>query len=157
MPYTFYDTDLNRKIEANDRIDIKVNRIGLQEIWRNVEDQDIYFAIECKILSKLADNAQYLNDIEKFCIREYTHFRLPIEGMLAFIESKKIDIPEFVADINARLKKSKTISTKQFLSLEASASFNDNYYRSLQIRSFNKTLAFSICHLYLGYSEIINA
>jgi hypothetical protein len=157
MPYSYYNSGLKKKIEANDRIDIKVNRIGLQEIWKNIEDQDIYLAIECKILAKLSDNAQYLNDIQKFCDREHEHFRLPIEGMLAFIETKKIAIPEFVADVNNRLKKSKTISTKQFLSPILSNSFSDNYFNSWQLRNFNKALKFSICHLYLGYSEIIEA
>lgn len=157
MPYTYYNADLDKTIEANDRIDIKVNRMGLQEIWKNAEEQDIYLAIECKILSKLSDNKQYQTDIQKFCDRQHEHFRLPIEGMLAFIETKKINVPEFVADLNQRLKQCDSILTKQLLTLEASEPFDDNYYRSIQVRNFNKGLQFSICHLYLGYSQIILA
>ncbi len=157
MPYQYYDPVAQKNKEANDRIDIKVNRIGLQNIWKNIDDQDIYLAVECKILSKLADNAQYLTDIQKFCDREHQHFRLPIEGMLAFKESKNIRTSEFAGDLNKRLTTSQTITTKQFLTGSEISSFQDSYYYSRQLRNFGNKNEFSVCHLYLDYSDVMSA
>lgn len=157
MPYQYYDPLLQKNIEANDRIDIKVNRIGLQHVWKNIEDQDIYLAIECKILSKLSDNVQYLGDIKKFCDREHLQYRLPIEGMLAFKENTNIGAYEFVEDLNNKLKSSQTVTTKQLLTQSRIAAFKKNYFNSIQLRNFGNKKEFSICHLYLDYTNVITA
>lgn len=155
MPYYYYDSQKQTQVEANDRIDIKVNRIGLQHVWKNVEDQDIYLAIECKILSKLSDNSHYLADIQKFCNRQHIHYRLPIEGMIAFAESQKPTISDLTNDLNKRLENSQTIITRQPLIKTEIAEFKDSYYNSRQLRNYGIKNEFSICHLYLDYSGII--
>lgn len=157
MPYIQHDAVSGKSIEANDRIDIKVNRIGLQHIWKNVDEQNIYLAIECKILSKLADNAQYLTDIQKFCDREHYQFRLPIEGMLAFKGNKNIKSSEFADDLNKRLTASQTVTTKEPLKESGIPSFQKNYYHSRQLRNFGNKPLFSVCHLYLDYSDVMTA
>lgn len=153
MPYTYVDS--GKEIEANDKIDIKINRIGLQKIWNSVEDNDIYFAIECKIIKSLSDNSYYINDIQKFCDRKHVHFRLPIEGMIAFKENKTLTSDTIVSNLNERLKKCATINTLKILSPKSLKTMVPNVYSSTHLRNFNRA-KFDICHLYLDYSEIIH-
>lgn len=152
MPYIY--SEAGRDIEANDKIDIKINRIGLQNIWKDVDDCDIYFAVECKIIGSLADNAKYIIDIQKFCDRKYMQYRLPIEGMIVFQENRTLATTDIVSNLNHRLKTSTTIKTLKLLHPKnLRANFSDVYLSS-QVRNFSGT-KFDICHLYLDYSEII--
>lgn len=154
MPYTYSES--GNEIEANDKIDIKINRIGLQNIWKGVEDCDIYFAVECKIIASLSDNAHYLNDIQKFCDRKYIQYRLPIEGMIAFKESSTLSSSAIVNNLNGRLKRCATIKTFKLLHHRTLGNNFPGLYSSTHVRNFNGT-KFDICHLYLDYSDIITA
>jgi hypothetical protein len=155
MPYIKFDKQKKIQKEANDRIDIKVNRLGLQNAWKDQDDQDIYLALECKILSALGDNAAYQGDLQKFCDRNYLQFRLPIEGMIAFKEHQQPGTAAYTTDLNKRLVKCRTIITLQLLKPNTlPVRFGESFF-SKHCRNFNGKAGFTVCHLYLDYSQLI--
>lgn len=90
------------EIEQEDFIDIYVREPGLQNYWGN--NEEIYFAIECKRIKQLSDTKDYIIDIEKFCNRSHINTRLPIEGQIAFIENSKLTQTIIVDKINSYLR-----------------------------------------------------
>jgi hypothetical protein len=147
----YIDTDGKQK---PDKIDICINKLGLQREW-NESDENIYFVIECKRIKKLTDTKDYIFDIEKFCNRNYINLRLPFEGQIAFVENSKLSASQIVNEIDNRLAASTTIATNQFLSNIKIHEYIDSSYHSKHIRSFNNRWAFSIYHLLLDYSKVV--
>jgi hypothetical protein len=147
----YIDTDGKQK---PDKIDICINKLGLQREW-NEFDENIYFAIECKRIRQLSDTKDYILDIEKFCKRNYTSLRLPFEGQIAFFENSELLISQIVKDIDKRLASSKIISTNQFLKSIKIHDQLDCAYLSKHLRDFNDKSNFSIYHLLLDYSKVV--
>jgi len=145
--------DLQDNITKMDKIDIYINKLGLQNEWKN-KDENIYFALECKRITKLSDAARYVFDIQKFVNRKHINTRLPFEGQIAFIEDKSINYVMLRDKINEILKTHTTIITKSFLTeIVLNNKFNGVY---LSIHKRNADIDFSIYHLFFDYSNIIN-
>lgn len=155
MPYKQFDKQRGKEREANDRIDIKVNRLGLQHAWKDTDEQDIYLAIECKIMNTLQDNNFYQDDMQKFCDRNYLQFRLPVEAMLGFKESKSLAPAQFIDNLNERLRHSEKIETVQLVQPDGVQASHAESFSSSHRRNFEPRLEFTICHLYLDYSRLI--
>lgn len=143
----------SEEVEGSDKIDIYINKLGLQNIWKE-RDEHIYFAMECKRISKFSDSKKYIEDIQKFCNRKYKQTRLPFEGMIAFLENKKVPHKTVAENLNRRLKEDSIITTIEFLTNEKfNPSFNGSYQSLHKKQSINIT--FTIYHLLFDYSENI--
>lgn len=146
--------DINDGIERSDKIDVYVNRLGLKDQW-TVEEEHLYLAIECKRITALSDCQAYAEDIQKFCNREYTSFRLPFESQIAFIENPKLTHVSIKDEINKRLKRNSTITTRQYLTpVTIHKSFKCSY-SSIHKKNFKKKDPFTIFHLLLNYSQLV--
>ncbi len=146
---------LNNITQA-DKIDIFVGNLNLNIFDDSINLNDIYFAFECKRLENNAKNAQYIKDIEKFTQREYA-FRLPYNGMIAFVEKCSSSLDSIILDIENKLQKHKTIKT---------VPQNNTYLQNIDIKEFNlarysihshSTLPhkIEIGHLFFDYSDIV--
>lgn len=149
-------TDVNDGIERSDKIDVYVNRLGLKDKW-GVEEEHLYLAIECKRITILSDCQAYVDDIQKFCNRNYTNFRLPFESQIAFIENPKLTHVTVSDEVNSRLKTVSTITTKQYLKLAALHSSFQGSYSSIHKKNFKRKPPFTIFHLLLDYSQLVTA
>lgn len=91
--------------------DIRVSGVS-QKIFGEA-DEDIYFSIECKRLNNAGQNPQkYVTDgIKRFVIGKYSE-KMPIAGMIGFIEDNNID---YSTSMNKVLEQNKTIETEQYL------------------------------------------
>jgi len=146
-------TDLDG-IERLDKIDIYINNLGLQNIWKD-SNEHVYFAIECKRINKLSDCKNYIGDIKKFCVRKYKQTRLPFEGMIAFLEKEKLSHQIVSENINLKLKDDTAINTTKYLEgLRVNSSF-DGSYQSSHSKEYNKSEIFFIYHLLFDYSKSI--
>jgi hypothetical protein len=147
----YIDTQDN-KIKS-DKIDIYINKLGLQNEWKN-NDENIYFALECKRIEKLSDVTRYISDIRKFVNRKHMNTRLPFEGQIAFIENKSICHKTFRKKVNCNLKNNTSIITKSSLD---PINLNDKYDGSYLSEHQRKTSQqnFSIYHLFFDYSNIV--
>ncbi|GHV43122.1 hypothetical protein FACS1894180_1290 [Bacteroidia bacterium] len=132
-----------------DKIDIYVNKLGLQKEWQGHSDP--YFAIECKRIKKLADTANYISDIQNFCNRNYIKTRLLFEGQIAFIENAEITHSQLSKKINEKLPIE--VITENPLNAVFISDKYDGTYLSKHKRK--NQLSFSIYHLLLDYSEIV--
>ncbi len=141
----------SKGIEGSDKIDIYINKLGLQGIWRN-QDEHIYLAIECKRINQLSDCNKYIGDIQKFCGRNYKQTRLPFEGMLAFIENQEVSHEIVSNDINTKLKTNNIIITNKYLTKEIINVSFEGSYLSEHVKEHNKNSAFSVYHLLFDYS-----
>ncbi len=137
-----------------DKIDICINKLGLQNEW-NDADENIYFALECKRIKHLADTNGYIVDIGKFCQRNHTNLRLPFEGQIAFIENPQLSHTNITNEINKRLNKSATITTDSYLSNIKLHKTLDCSYLSTHKKNFLHKEQFSIYHLMFDYSEVV--
>jgi hypothetical protein len=147
---TYHDlTDIKRF----DKIDICINRLGLQSVWNKQYEEQVYFAIECKVIDKLADNKKYNDDIQKFCDRRHS-FRLPMEGMIAFISDASLTAKKVTDDVNSRLAACTTIHTYQLLRPAKFGGFT-GAYKSSHRRNYMHGKRFGIHHLMLDYSTKI--
>lgn len=147
-------TDISDKKQKPDKIDIYINKLGLQTSW-NQEEENIYFVLECKRITILSDCKTYIEDTQKFADRNYNNLRLPFEGQLAFIENKKLNSISVSNEINNRLKLSPTLITTQFLKSQiVNKSFNGCYF-SIHKRNYNKKEPFTIFHLFFDYSKVV--
>lgn len=145
--------DSQDNIRKSDKIDIYVNKLGLQSEWKN-DDENIYFALECKRITKLSDAALYTSDIQKFVNRRHINTRLPFEGQIAFIENKNISHVVLRGKVNEILETHSTIITKSYLNeIVLNNKYNGIY---LSIHERNTGDNFSIYHLFFDYSNIIN-
>lgn len=138
-----------------DKIDVFVNKLGLNRVLGNY-DENVYYAIECKRIKNLGDSTtQYINDIVKFANREYVKLRLPFEGQLGFIEPASISHSDVSKNINDKLNKESKIVTEMLLQ---SCTLNENIsctYISKHKRNIGNKDQFSIYHLLLDYSNIV--
>ena len=95
--------------------DIKVTGISLGIIGE--ADEDIYFSFECKRLNNnLQNSSEYINNGIKRYIKKQYSSKMPIAGMIGFIEE---NTPEFfvnqIKDKLSKLNDKKIIITKQTL------------------------------------------
>jgi len=151
----YIDTQDNK--QKSDKIDIYINKLGLQKEWKE-QDENVYFAIECKRIrnldSDIAGKYGYISDIKKFTIRNHIKTRLPFEGQIAFIENQNINHTTLRKKINDILLNLNSIITDSFLN---SVVLNDKYngtYLSIHQQNMSKQ-NFSIYHLFLSYSTIV--
>jgi len=145
--------DLQDNIIRSDKIDIYINKLGLQNEWKN-NDENVYFALECKRITKLSDSTRYTSDIQKFVNRKHINTRLPFEGQIAFIEDKNINHVVLCNKINEILETHVTIVTKTPLNeIVLNNKFNGVY---LSVHERNSEANFSIYHLFFDYSNIID-
>lgn len=141
-------------IEQEDKIDICVKELGLQKAWAGDNKQEIYFAIECKRIEFLSDSKHYVDDIQKLVDRKHTEFRLPFEGMLAFIENANLKHIQVSKKVTELLKASTTISTNQYLlPIELDTDF-EGTYTSSHTKNFDNS-TFIIYHLLCDYSQLV--
>jgi hypothetical protein len=140
-------------IEQEDKIDIYVRDVALQKYWSTPDE--VYFVIECKRIKILSDTKKYIEDIEKFCNRDYINIRLPFEGQIAFIENSGLIHSVIVDEINAQLIASPTITTNSNLSNIKLHSKLQCSYVSIHRRKFLKNDRFFIYHLMFDYSKIV--
>lgn len=145
--------DMIDKKQKPDKIDIYINRIGLTNIWSEV-DENIYFAIECKRVKQLSDSKLYVQDIEKFTNRSYLDLRLPFEGQLAFIENSKLNHNSVSDDINKKLLSNSTIKTEKCLTPTVIHNSYEGSYISNHRKNYNDKI-FTIFHLMFDYSSNI--
>ncbi|KAA6340307.1 hypothetical protein EZS27_011832 [termite gut metagenome] len=146
--------DSNDNKQKPDKIDIYINQLGLKNVWKE-NDENIYFAIECKRIKTLSDTTDYIKDIEKFVNRNYMSVRLSFEGQIAFIETASITHFNVSDSINRKLSKKATITTDSSL---VQCRLNPNYegtYASKHRRNTEKQDPFSIYHLLFDYSKIV--
>jgi hypothetical protein len=145
--------DLQDNITKTDKIDIYINKLGLQNEWKD-NDENIYLALECKRITELSDATRYTSDIQKFVNRKHINTRLPFEGQIAFIEDKNISHVVLCDQVNKILKNHKTIITKCYLNeIVINSKFNGTY---LSTHKRNTGTNFSIYHLFFDYSNIID-
>jgi hypothetical protein len=136
-----------------DKIDIYINKLGLQNEWKK-QDKNVYFAIECKRIEKLSDANDYISDIEKFSNRNYIKTRLPFEGQIAFIENQNITHIILREKVNEILQKRNSIITDSFLNpIGLNDKFNESYLSKHQRNTSREN--FSIYHLFFNYSNIV--
>lgn len=148
----YVDTDGKQK---PDKIDVYINKIGLQKEW-NESDENIYFAIECKRIKILSDAKEYIIDIDKFCNRNHTNLRLPFEGQIGFIENAELTHSTISTEINNKLKNGTSINTTNYLkNVELHNAFEGSY-SSTHRKNFGNNDVFSIYHLLFDYSKIVS-
>jgi len=136
-----------------DKIDIHINKLGLQNEWKK-QDKNVYFAIECKRIEKLSDASDYISDIKKFCTRYHIKTRLPFEGQIAFIENQNIHHVTLHNKINEILKNQNSIITDYLLnSTVLNDKFDGSYLSKHQRKAIKQN--FSIYHLFFNYSNIV--
>lgn len=150
--FEYYDT--NEKENRADKIDISVTRLALQETW-NDEDENIYFAIECKRIKILSDCEDYTLDTEKFANRNYKSTRLPFEGQLAFIENNTLTHSSASNEINRRLPSRKKLTTKQPLKNVIKHTVFNGCYHSIHNRNSTYKEKFEVYHLLFDYSSFV--
>jgi hypothetical protein len=142
-------------IERSDKIDIYINKLGIQKQW-NEPSEHVYFAIECKRIEELSSSKEYIKDIQNFCERSYKDLRLPFEGMIAFIENSKLTHSKLANHISDLLKNEKNILTSRYLEKELLNSSFDAGYSSDHSRNSIKKIKFTTFHLLFDYSDNIS-
>jgi hypothetical protein len=137
-----------------DKIDVFISNLGLQEYWGTVTEENIYFALECKRLKNTSHNADYVTDIQKFVERQHI-FRFPFEGMIGFVEKSSISIDAIINDINERIRSHSGIVTTQELTYFPIHE-NFHYCRfSKHCKSRPKRISIEVYHLFFDYSNLI--
>lgn len=147
-------TDITDGKTKPDKIDVFINKLGLQNAWLDEPDENIYFALECKRISIKSDSKDYVLDIEKFVNRAHHDLRLPFEGQIAFIENTRLNDQIISDEVNDILKATLMIDTDLFLIPEKLHTSIDGTYLSKHRRKHNNQ-AFSIYHLMFDYSNIV--
>ena len=148
-------TDAIDKRDKPDKIDIYITNLNMN---RFLEDNPVqpYFAIECKRIRKQSCMKEYVSDIRKFCNREYRLTRLPLEVQIAFIENSEYNTDYISTEINKELELQNNITTKKYLERELlHPEFYDSYHSS-HLKNFPPYKLYSIYHLFLHYSSIVN-
>lgn len=139
-------------VKHDDKIDVHITDSALQNFWG--QNEDVYYAIECKRITSLSDTTKYVDDIRKFTDRNYTSTRLPFEGQIAFVENSNISYNEIVNETNEKLKNHKTIKTSLYLeAFKTHTTFNSSYL-SKHLRNQTKDY-FLINHLFFDYTDIV--
>lgn len=127
--------------------DIRVTGLG-RKILKEA-DEDIYFSIECKRLNSANQSPdKYVNEgIIRYTTGKYSE-KMPIAGMIAFIEDNHLD---YLNEINKVLQKHKTIESEQFL-MQSKTGYN--IYNSKHLKSKNKHQIL-INHFLFNFAPII--
>ena len=147
--------DTRDKKEKVDKIDIYINRLGLQNNWKEKEE-NIYFVVECKRILKLSDCKKYIVDIKNFADRKYINLRLPFEGQIGFIENTKITHDNLSKAISKELKNMPgTINTKAYLYNIKIHKVFTGCYLSKHIRNHTDKDEFFVYHLLFDYSPFV--
>lgn len=144
--------DSERLESHDDPIDIKID---YSPIKNDLKDQSVYFAIECKRITKNSDSKGYVGDILKFSERIYMERRLPFEGQIGFIEDSKISHSSIFSTINKQLKSQKKLTTIRELEPTKFNSDFDGSYRSLHEKANEGKDKFFVFHLFFDYSSLI--
>lgn len=146
--------DLIDSKQKPDKIDIYVDRLGLQNEWMSQNNQ-VYFAIECKRIKILSDTKAYIGDIKKVTNRNHTNLRLPFEGQIAFIENTKLNHRVVAKKANTILSEDSEIHTLQYLKFQNFHSTFKATYSSVHTKNFGRNESFLVYHLLLDYSKIV--
>lgn len=136
----------------DDPIDIKIDFSPLK---KDLDDESVYFAIECKRITKNSDSKTYIGDIIKFSNRIYKERRLPYEGQIGFIENSNITHSSLYPIMNKKLKSLTDLTTIKDLQPESLTPGFEGFYRSLHQKSNLTKDKFSVFHLFLNYSQIV--
>jgi len=136
----------------DDKIDVHITDTALQNSWG--QNEDVYYAIECKRITTLSDTTKYVDDIRKFTERNYISTRLPYEGQIAFVENPNISNSDIVKEINNKLEKHTTITTSTSLVFFKTHSTFKGSYLSKHLRNQTKD-SFSINHLFFDYTSVV--
>lgn len=136
----------------DDPIDIKIEYSPLKN---DLQDDAVYFAIECKRIKVDSDSKDYVSDTEKFSDRIYTLKRLPFEGQIGFIENPKISHSTICVKVNERLQSCEKLTTIQELQLIKISPDFDGSYKSVHKKLNESKDDFSVFHLFLDYSKIV--
>lgn len=136
----------------DDPIDIKIE---YSPIKNDLKDYSVYFAIECKRITKNSDANGYVGDTVKFSERIYKEKRLPFEGQIGFIENPKISHSSICPIVNKKLKSLKNLTTIKELEATKFKFDFEGSYRSLHEKSNIGKDKFSVFHLFFNYSNIV--
>jgi hypothetical protein len=146
-------------IKSVDEIDIFVSNLGLNSTWDSVNNENIYFAFECKRLKNTSKNNDYISDIEKFIQRDYwqTGFRFPFNGLIGFVEKSTISIEMIIDDIDIKLQKHPLIKSLHENGRIILKSNNQkfNYAKTSKHKHNSTPYIIEVVHLFFDYSEII--
>lgn len=148
------ETFMQNEIEQTDKIDIYIRDSALTNLLKG-ENQNVYFAIECKRIKILSDTKEYVLDIQKYVERNHTNQRLPFEAQIAFIENEKLSHKIISDEVNSILKKTSTIVTDSFLLPEKLHSSVYGTYSSKHKKNFVNKDSFLIYHLMFDYSKVV--
>ncbi|WP_345991342.1 hypothetical protein AAEU33_05745 [Chryseobacterium sp. Chry.R1] len=139
----------------DDPIDIKIEYSPLKN---DLQDDSVYFAIECKRITIDSDSKDYVLDTEKFSDRIYTSKRLPFEGQIGFIENSKITHSSICIKVNECLQSlqscEKLITTQELKLIKISSDFEGSYKSTHKKLNENKD-NFSVFHLFFDYSNVV--
>jgi len=145
----------NGDLEQEDKIDISIRELGLQKIWSGDNKDEIYFAVECKRITKITDASLYVSDIQKFVDRKHTQKRIPFEGMLGFIEDNSIDHNAVAIAVNQKLAEVTTITTVTNLTVTNITPGFSGAYKSTHQKNYLPNQHFLVNHLLFDYSKIV--
>jgi len=141
----------------NDKIDVLVTNLPLDDYWADVDNESIYFVFEFKRLKNTSKNPAYLTDTEKFVNRKYSQFRFPYNGMVGLVEKSSISINEIIEDLEEKLQKHsiiKSIPNKgKILKPFNLIGFEKCKISSHQHNSEARTI--DVIHMFFDYSKII--
>lgn len=156
---TFHSEEANTYVKSgtlkDDYIDISIHENRLSDIWGEETEDQIKFAVECKRIKVPNDYTQYIGDIQKFADRDFTTFRLPVEGQIAFIEKASITYLKASEEINKRLESSLSLTTNSFLSNSKISSGFTGCYSSKHTRNYGNGPVFTVSHMFFDYSKIV--
>ncbi len=148
--------DSNDGKNKPDKIDIYINKLGLQNEWKE-HDEHVYFALECKRIVGTKSYLEYISDIRKFTERDHTNLRLPFEGMIGFIEDASINSTVASNELSKKLKASTTIETTQYLTSIILNTEFDGSYLSVHKKDYKPKDIFTLYHLLFDYSKNVTA
>lgn len=148
------ETFKENEIEQTDKIDIYIKDFALKNSLKE-ENQNVYFAIECKRIKIKSDTKEYVLDIQKYVNRNHISLRLPFEGQIAFIENERLNHKIISDEVNTLLKETKSIITDSFLTSERLHTSVDGTYSSKHKKNFGNKDSFLIYHLMFDYSKIV--
>ncbi|MDR0911415.1 MAG: hypothetical protein LBM96_02300 [Methanobrevibacter sp.] len=126
-------------------IDIKVGNITSK--FNNENNEDIYFAFECKRLDLSNKPRLYVKEgIERFKAEKYSK-NMSIAGMIGYCELNQSNIPKIVDKINNYLDENEQLILSNFMDF-------DFCYQSIHNRLNLSKI--HLHHLIFDYSQIIN-
>lgn len=146
-------TYIENEKRKEDFIDIKINDSVLSTIMSEVEQRQVHFAVECKILKD--GYSEYVSDINKMCTRKFDYIRLPFEGQIGYALNKNYNHESIAIGINKNLLEKPIQTSQKLMPIKIHEEFNASYH-SIHKRNYGKNEIFSIFHLFFEYTKIIN-